>query len=130
MKEYSHGDMLDLTGLTRGAFSNLVANGVLSNVKPAGTGKRRTYSERNLGEVFLARALGAVGFTIPETARIVKRISVEEARAVARNPDGKYVLIIADGTPFFDRVDEEMHKHVKWSRSLQVIKIVKDGGTG
>lgn len=127
MKEYSHGEMIDLTGLTRGAFNNLVANGVLSNIKPAGTGQRRTYSERNLGEVYLARALSEVGFTIPETARVVKRIASESSKLVAQHPDGRFVLLIIDGNPSVDHAGDQMEKHVKWSRSLQVIKIKKDG---
>ena len=123
MKEYSHGEMLGLTGLTRGQFNNLVVNGVLSNVRPAGTGKRRTYSERNLGEVYLARALFEIGVTIPEAARITRRVSSDEAKLVAQHNDGRFVLLIIDGSPTLDRADEELYKNVKWARSLQVVKI-------
>lgn len=120
---YTASDVLEKTGLRRGQFSNLVANGVLSNIEPAGTGNRRRYSERNLGEIHISRALADVGFTIPEIAKTIRRVSAEEGRLVAKYPDGMFVLLIIDGSPTLDRVEEEMHKHVKWSRSLQVIKI-------
>lgn len=124
---YSAKDLMEATGITRGQFNHLLVNGVLSGVQPAGTGNRRDYTERNLGEVHIARTLFDVGFTVPEAARLVKSLSADESKAVAKHPDGRLALLIVDGKPFLDRVNEEMHKKVKWTRSLQAIKI---GGNG
>lgn len=128
MKTYSHSEMLETTGLTRGRFNNLIVHGVLSNVKPAGTGRHRSYSERNLGEVYIVLALSDAGVTVPEAARLVKGIAAEESRLVAQHPDGRFVLLIVDGAPTVDHTGEALYKQVKWSRSLQVIKIIKNGG--
>lgn len=129
MKTYSHSEMIETTGLTRGRLNNLIVHGVLSNVKPAGTGRHRDYSERNLGEVYVALALFDAGVTIPEAARLIKLVSADESKAVAQKPDGRFVLIIVDGKPFLYPAAEEMHKSLKWSRSLQVVKIKRDGGS-
>ncbi len=120
---FSASEVLEKTKLTRGQFNNLVANGVLSNVEPAGTGNKRSYSERNLGEIYIARALMEVGFTIPEIPKTIRRVSAEEARIVAKYPNGKFDLIITDGSPVIDHHNEQLYKHVKWARSLQVIRI-------